>query len=403
MSEKDNIKQFKKSKDVNSEFNKKRANHQMNKLMWILAAITAAVVLVAGVILLVRVFVRNRQYNALNIVESTDFFISTGSEVKRFGEYFIVYNYDGIKCVNYKGEQVWNEAFMMQKPLVDIGKDVVAVADYNGSTIYLMNNKSVLGKIDTGMPVRKFKASPAGYVMAVLDNTTNTPIYIYDSTGKEMVYFNTTMKVYGYPMEIAISDNGILGAVSYINVDKGSFYTNLGFYNFGEVGMNYQDNLMSSYTYTNALVPEVKFSGNDKAVAIADNKLAFFSGDQMPSSSAEIIIDEKIQSVFSDENYVAVVFLNDNSEHKYKADIYNYGGDKKDTIFFDVDYDEIFFDNDRVIVYNNEEIYIHNIGGSDKFLGNFDETILTILPTGSSKRFYIVTPDRIETVELVRE
>ena len=123
----------------------------------------------------------------------------------------------------------------------------------------------------------------------------------------------------------------------------------------------------------------------------------------MPSSSAEIIIDEKIQSVFSDENYVAVVFLNDNSEHKYKADIYNYGGDKKDTIFFDVDYDEIFFDNDRVIVYNNEEIYIHNIGGSDKFLGNFDETILTILPTGSSKRFYIVTPDRIETVELVRE
>lgn len=403
MSEKDNIKQFKKSKDVDSEFNKKRANHQMNKLMWIIAGTVAVFVLVALVVLFVRVFVRNRKYNAINVLESTDFFISTGSEVQRFGDYFVVYNCDGIKCVNCKGDQVWNEAFMMQKPLVDIGKGVVAVADYNGSTIYLMDNKSVLGKIDTGMPVRKFKASPAGYVMAVLDNTNNTPIYVYDSTGKEMVYFNTTMKMYGYPMEIAISDNGILGAVSYINVDKGSFYTNLGFYNFGEVGMNYQDNLMSSYTYTNALAPEVRFSGNDKAVAVVDNKLAFFSGDQMPSSSAEIIIDEKIQSVFSDENYVAVVFLNDNSEHKYKADIYNYGGDKKDTIFFDVDYDEIFFDNDRVIVYNNEEIYIHNIGGSDKFLGNFDETILTILPTGSSKRFYIVTPDRIETVELVRE
>ncbi|MBO4775145.1 MAG: hypothetical protein J5515_00900 [Lachnospiraceae bacterium] len=397
-----NIKQFKKknTKDkLFDEFNKKRAGHEINKMMWVSIGILAFVLIVAAVFIVSRVFFINKEYVGATEVASTEFFISTGSKVQRFGNNFIVYNSDGIKCVNYKGEQIWNEAFQMQKPLVDMAGDIVAVADYNGGTIYVMDEKNVLGKIDTGMPIRKFKASGNGYIMAVLDGTSNTPIYVYNTSGEEMLFFNTTMKGFGYPLEIAISQNGLIGAVSYLNVDKGSFYSTVGFYNFGEVGQNYQDNLVSSYIYQGALVPEIRFAGNSKAVAVADNRIMFYSGDQMPRSEGESLLSEKIISLYEDDKYVALFYESDTVEHKYKAEIYDYDAKLKDKMYFDIDYTDVFFDDNRIVLYNNEEVLIHMIGGKDKFLGNFDDGILALIPTSSSKRFIQVTPNRIKTIE----
>ena len=397
-----NIKQFRKknTKDkLFDEFNKKRAGHEINKMMWVSIGILAFVLIVAAVFIVSRVFFINKEYVGATEVASTEFFISTGSKVQRFGNNFIVYNSDGIKCVNYKGEQIWNEAFQMQKPLVDMAGDIVAVADYNGGTIYVMDEKNVLGKIDTGMPIRKFKASGNGYIMAVLDGTSNTPIYVYNTSGEEMLFFNTTMKGFGYPLEIAISQNGLIGAVSYLNVDKGSFYSTVGFYNFGEVGQNYQDNLVSSYIYQGALVPEIRFAGNSKAVAVADNRIMFYSGDQMPRSEGESLLSEKIISLYEDDKYVALFYESDTVEHKYKAEIYDYDAKLKDKMYFDIDYTDVFFDDNRIVLYNNEEVLIHMIGGKDKFLGNFDDGILALIPTSSSKRFIQVTPNRIKTIE----
>lgn len=396
-----NIKQFskKKKESIFDEFTRKRANLKINKFMWITGGIAVALFLLIVGFIISRVYLANKEYTSVSVVDEVKFFISTGSEVDRFGNNFIVYNSDGIKCVNTKGEQIWNEAFQMQKPLVDIGKNIVAVADYNGTTIFLMDDKAVLGRIDTGLPIRKFKAASSGYVMAVLDNTNNTPIYVYDTSGKEMLYFNTTMKGYGYPLEIALSENGILGAVSYLNVDKGSFNSTVGFYNFGEVGQNYQDSLMSSYTYQSTLVPEMRFSASDKAVAIADNRLMFYAGDQMPKSAGEILLSEKLLSVYEDDNYVALFYNSDNEEYEYKAEIYDYSAKLKDTVYYNIEYNDVFFDGDRFILYNNNEILIHNIGGKDKFMGNVEETILAMLPTSSSKKMILITPDEIKTVE----
>jgi len=403
-----NIKQFKKEGSSNketkkdnifAEFNRKRANHEVSKLMWFMIIILSFILIAAASFVVARVFFINKQYTTVTEVDSTEFFISTGSQVKRFGNNFIVCNADGIKCVDYKGEQIWNEAFQMQKPLIDISGGMVAVADYNGGTIYMMDEKSVLGKIDTGMPVRKFKVAGSGYVMAVLDSAGNTPIYVYNTSGDEMLFFNTTMKGYGYPLEIAISDNGILGAVSYLNVDKGSFHSSLGFYNFGEVGLNYQDSLMSSYKYQSAIVPEIKFAGNNKAVAIADNRLMFYNGDQMPQSAGEILFNENILSVYEDDKYVAIFFKSDNDEYEFRAEVYDYEARLKDKVYFNIDYTDVFFDNNRMVIYNNEDVLIHTIGGKDKYSGSLEDGILAFIPTSTPKRFIQVTPNRIKTIE----
>ena len=156
---------------------------------------------------------------------------------------------------------------------------------------------------------------------------------------------------------------------------------------------------MASNKYQSALVPEVQFAGSDKAVAVADNRLMFFKGDQMPQSNGDILLSEKIRSFYSADNYVVLFFDSEKSDHKYRADIYDYEGKLKDKVYFDIEHTDVFFDNNRMVLYNSEEVLIHMIGGKDKFLGTFEDGILVLIPTSSSKRFIQVTPDRIKTIE----
>ena len=125
----------------------------------------------------------------------------------------------------------------------------------------------------------------------------------------------------------------------------------------------------------------------------------FYNGDQKPQSSGEILISEKILSVHEDDKYVVLFFASDDGEHKYKAEIYDYDAKLKDKMYFDVDFSDVFIDDNRIVLYNGEEVLIHMIGGKDKFVGNFEDAILALIPTSSPKRFIQVTPDDIKTIE----
>jgi hypothetical protein len=56
-------------------------------------------------------------------------------------------------------------------------------------------------------------------VAAVLDDSTVTAIYLYSVAGEQLAYFKTTMSKSGYPVAIAISDDGKQIAVSYLKAE----------------------------------------------------------------------------------------------------------------------------------------------------------------------------------------
>ena len=120
--------------------------------------------------------------------------IPSDAQMMPFASHLLTYSKDGISCMDTKGNAVWNQTFEMQNPMVDINQNVVAVGDYNGREIYVMNTDSVLGSITTNRPVRDFCVSAGGVVAAVLDDTDVTLICLYDANGKELVRFRTTMK-----------------------------------------------------------------------------------------------------------------------------------------------------------------------------------------------------------------
>ena len=342
----------------------------------------------------------NKEYTQINVIKNENLVVTMGSDVMRFGSCLLVYSNDGMKCVNEKGDVVWNETFQMQNPMIDISGDVVGIADYNGSIIYMMNKSGKIGTINTGMPIRKFCVSAKGLAIAILDDSEITPIHIYDTAGNTIAYFSTSMRNSGYPIDISITQSGIVVAVSYLYVDNASYKTDVAFYNFGDVGQNQTDNLVSGYTYSNAIVPEVKFIDNANAVAVADNRLMFYSGDQKPVSNGEVLVEKEITAVYYGEQYVALVFNNNGEGDRYKVNIYDRNGKMKDSISFNIAYEDILLTGNQVVIYSADECLVHVIGGMDKYHGPLDGGVLAMLPTNINYRYVLVTRDAIQTVEL---
>lgn len=342
----------------------------------------------------------NKVYTSYHVLSTVEHQIVTGARVEILENDFLVYGNDGAKCVNSKGEVIWNITYEMQNPMVSIDNGVVGIADYNGSTIHMMSTSGILGEISTGMPIRLFRVSAKGLAIAVLDDTKTTPIYIYNTEGDTKAFFNTTMRNSGYPVSLCISDTGHLVGISYLYADASSYKTNIAFYNFGEVGQNKTDNLVSGNTYANAIVPHIQFVGSGRAVAVADNRLMIYEGDEIPSSAGEVLVQDEIQATYYGEEYVALVHNNTDEGGRYRIDIYNGNGKCEDTVYYDEEYTDIFFHDKRIVIYGPEYCLIHNINGIDKYQGELGPGVLAMMPTSVSNRFIVITNNTIDTIEL---
>lgn len=90
---------------------------------------------------------QNKVYTEIVEASSVGIKIPSDAEMMPFATHLLTYSKDGISCMDTKGNAVWNQTFEMQNPMVDINHNVVAVGDYNGRDIYVMNTESLLGKI----------------------------------------------------------------------------------------------------------------------------------------------------------------------------------------------------------------------------------------------------------------
>lgn len=343
---------------------------------------------------------KNKVYTENVLVFSTEVHITQDSTLVPFAGYLLVYSKDGAGCMDIRGNAVWNQTFEMQNPIVDVCNNVAAIGDYNGRTIYVMNTSGVMGSITTNRPVRDFCVANNGVVAVILDDMDATWIYLYDSQGKELVYFRTTMKDSGYPVNVSISPSGELACVSYLFVDSGQVKSSVAFYNFGAVGKNNVNNFVGGYDYLNAIVPFTNFLDDKSVFGVSDDRIMFFSGVQKPVNVAETLFSEDVQGVYYGDEYVGLVFNSTQSTSRYRLDVYHKSGELRQSIEFDIDFRDILFHEDQIIIYNESECQIYNSSGAEKYSGNFSKTALLLIPQSSARRYMVVTPDSIDTIEL---
>ncbi len=389
-------KREKKEKPPRISYREKIKSHKFT----VFYRVTLVLMLLGAIGAVVFIQWQNKVYTESVGLSSVEIKIPSDAQMMPFASHLLTYSKDGISCMDTKGNAVWNQTFEMQNPMVDINQNVVAVGDYNGREIYVMNTESVLGNITTNRPVRDFCVSAGGVVAAVLDDTNVTLICLYDAKGKELVRFRTTMKESGYPAEVSISPSGELVCVSYLYVDSGHMKSSVAFYNFGAVGQNNTDNYVSGYDYIDTVVPFTRFLDNRSVFAVSDDRIMFFGGAQKPMTIAEKLLDEEVRGVYYGSEYVGMVFNSRESGSRYRLDVYHKSGDFVCSIAYDIECRDILFHEDQVIIYNESDCRIYNSKGMEKYAGKFNKTALMLIPQNASYTYMVVTPDSIDTIEL---
>ena len=104
-------------------------------------------------------------------------------------------------------------------------------------------------------------------------------------------------------------------------------------------------------------------------------------------------------SAYHNSDYVGLVFTNIEGEEDYSLEVYNTNGQKVLTLPFDMDYREILFYEDEIIIYNDIDCLIYTMDGSIRYSGAFIRAVQLLVPTAKDQ-LTVVTSDSVDLLEL---
>ena len=292
----DKVRQFKKSYlDFNFiDVIKKHTNRFTIKIA---ICVLVAIVAVIGIFL----YKRYSSYDDYKVINSIKIDGSTESKYLSYKDFVIKYSGDGISYIDDDGT-VWNEAFQMKSPMVDICGDYIAVADKNSNDVYIYNQDGNQGKVTTNFPIVKVEVAEQGVIAVLSEDKDANYIEVYDRDGNKLVIHKTLLDENGYPLDFSISKDGDKMAVSYITVNNGSMSNRVVFYNFSNAGKNSTDKIVGEFDqYKEVIVPTVKFVTNDDVVAAGENILSLYGFKYKPSFREDVKIKEEIQKKITRE------------------------------------------------------------------------------------------------------
>lgn len=377
-------------------FREKLLKHKLTKIY----RIALTVVLVIAVIAVIRIQIENKVYTDYEVTSAVESIGSADSVIEAYDGNIICYSRDGISAYNSKGTQLWNQTYEMQSPIVSIAGEYVAVGDYKGNTIYIMNLSGPCGQINLNMVILDLTVSEKGVVTATLDNDTVTWLDIYTAEGENLVSFKTSMDQTGFPLKLSLSPDNRKMAVSYLKAGGSGIHTSMAFYNFGDVGQNVGNRMVSGFDYDEMVIPFIHYLNENDAVAVGENQLLVFSGKEIPELRAQADIEENIEAVYWGDSCTALVYRNDEGEDKYRLDVYDLNAKLFFSETFDMEYKDVVLKNDNIIVYGDAAVCIWNKKGLEKYNGDLGGNIRAIIPTKSKTKYIVVRDEGLEVIKL---
>ncbi|MCD7737006.1 MAG: DUF5711 family protein [Lachnospiraceae bacterium] len=364
---------------------------------WILRGLLIALVVCSAV----GFYLYNRMhaFDDYIISSSIDNAMTSGTQYEAVGKYLYRYNTDGVSCVTRKNEVEWSITYSMQAPIVDVCGTTMAIAEQQGTQVYVVNEDGLVGNFTCTLPILKVRVSNQGVVAVVLQDEDVTWVRLYDANGESIVNDRTTISDSGYPLDVDLSPNGEKMVVSYLAVADGVMTSTVVFYDFGSGGNAEADYEISSETFSGCTVPYVYFTDNTTAVAIADNGFTVFKGST-PTKKAECSFDEEIVSCFHDDDTIGFLFSDITGENQYRMELYNYNARKKVSKGIDVDFDEIKIENDRIMMYTASSCSIYTKSGRLRYSSAYEKEIVDIFYFSEFRRYLIVTPDSFDRIRI---
>ena len=378
-------------------FKEKIFRHHITKIY----RIALVVILVITVIAAIQISIKNKVYSTYESAKELE---PIGASDSVFEPYnngnLLCYSKDGISAYNQKGSQLWNQTYEMQSPIVDQNGEYVVAGDYKGNIIYIMNGTGNTATITCNKIILDLKVSAGGIVMATLDDDHVTWIELYNGDGSLMVSVKTSMEQTGFPFVATMSSDNRKMAVSYLKTKGNGVGTSIAFYNFGDVGQNVSDKIVSGFDYSGQVIPFLHYINENEAVAVGENKLLVFYGKQIPELRQEIEIESDVLGVYYSDKYVGLVYKNADGEEKYRLNLYDTNASLVLSQPFNMEYNDIIISDTGILIYNEGEVLIVNPSGLVKYNGDMGGKIKAIIPIGSDHKYLVIRDSSVEIIKL---
>lgn len=379
------------------EFRGQLQEHRMNVLKRTIIAAVVILLFVGGTAL----YMSLRQYTGYDVRASVERADTKATQFEEFQGNILKYSNDGAFYTDHNNEMIWNQTYEMSNPIVDICGNYLVIYDKKGNDIYILNKGGLVHSIETNYPITQVSIAGQGTIAVLMDNQSKGLLSLYDKEGNVLVNGAIHSEKGGYPVAIALSDDAIKLGVSILDVKDGTVKSTLAFYNFGSVGENAIDHVVSVATYDDMFMPELDFVSKDCMLAITDKGVIIFEGSQTPKEAARIDFLEEVKSVFYNNEYIGTVCSSAEETDLDVIRVYDFNGKLKMEENTDTDYSDVeLLSSNEVCIFNRTVCDIYTVQGVFKFHYEFEKELYRVIPGGSSLNYTFILNDVTEQVRL---
>ena len=368
-----------------------KEKRKMNRMQWTIAA----GVLILAVVLVYALVKNNKVASSYEVVTSMSRGDDTSVYYCMMRKGMVKYSKDGVAMTNKSGTVLWNQTYEMASPTMTSAGDYVAVGDIGANTIYIFNEYGQLGRVSTDVPIQEIQISEQGVVAAVLSDTSSNYINLYDKQGNSLGSIKASLENTGYPLAIALSPDASKLAVSYLIVKSGSMQSRIVAYDFSDVE---GDHLLDTQELE-GLYPKAAFLDSREVVLFGEKGFVLYQADSKKIETQENF-ESEINSVFCTNQKLGFIFKNEDDNGKYRMEIYNKAGKKSSTYYFDLDYSGMTADDDEVILYNDEEMLIYQMGGRVRFRGTFNTAVTGVMPSWEDGLYWLIDDQSLREIRI---
>lgn len=376
------------------DYHRKLATHKKKTLIRTLVTLG----IVAVVAIAVVIFIQRRTYHGYKVLSTSEQEDTASTKYIELGENILRYRGEGASLVSAENQTLWEVDYEMQNPTVDVCDGTAVIADQGGTSMVMVNKDGQLGSVITSYNIVKARVARQGVVAAILDGGEDTWINFYAADGSMIAENQTRVDEPGYPMDLSVSKDGLLIMVTYQFVEGEDTKSYVAFYNFGTVGQNKVDNIVSGFTYDNVVIPQVAYLDEETSVAFRDDGFSIYRGKQIPKEEAIVKVKQEIVSTFYDENNVGLVFKA-KGDAKYTMKVYNTSGKKKFERSFSIPYTNIRMSNGQVVMNNTSQVCVITTQGAVRYNGTIDEGTINDFFKVGYNRYMLILDTGIDLIK----
>ena len=344
-----------------------------------------------------------RTYHNYEVVDSTERTSDTSANYYFREDGIVCYSKDGVSFTSKDGDVIWNQAFGMASPKMSACGDYIAVGDIGANSVYIFNGSGLAGRMDLEKPIQDIRVSRQGVIAVILADGDANQMNLYSRQGDMLASVKSSISTTGYPLTLALSEDGTRLVVSYVVFNSGKISSRLIFYNFSNEETSSEP--AGSFDFEE-LFPRLEFVSDETVLACGTTDFHTYRFKDTGSEKYSQTFASEAKSIFITDKHIGIITKNTEEAEegqevdKYVVEAYRFSGGRAARFSFNFDYKSVSASNSEIIFYNDQECEVYTYWGYKKFQYAFEHNIESILPATKSGEYILLDAQSMQTIRL---